>query len=111
MRTGWAVLRALTGLRVGELVMLRQAVGDHPRGSLVRIDHAIETERGMAYTVQPLREHRDERGGRTLVPDGARLTLERSELARSLPGLRSGPTTLSGAVVQGIEDLVEDRRP
>ncbi len=109
MRAGSTLLRRLGALRVGELVMLRQAVGQHARGSLVRIEQVIEAAGGMAYIVQPLREDRDEHGQRALVSDGACLTLEGREVARSLPDMRTGPQTFSGTVVQDILDLIENR--
>ena len=106
-----ARLQAITALRVGELAMLSRPVGDHLRGALVRVERVIETDSGMAYIVQPMTERRDAQGTWQLVPEGGRLTLEAAELARSLPGRRSGPSTLAGAIVQGVEDLIEGHRP
>ncbi len=105
--------RAFTALHVGEIVFLTVPVGEHHRGSLVRVQRVIAGSGGTAYMVQPLKEVQADGDDRGLVPDGGELTLQSSDLARSLSDYESGiqPTNLLAALLQQVLRLVMGDRP
>jgi hypothetical protein len=70
---------------VGQVFLLRVAVGEFPGGTPVRIVGAITPD--GTYTVEP---YVAINGSTDLVASGARLTVDREALAGSLPEFRSG---------------------
>jgi hypothetical protein len=72
-------------LHVGQVFLLRLAVGEFPRGTPVKIVAAITAD--GTYAVEP---YVADRRSTELVASGARLTVGREALAESLPEFRSG---------------------
>jgi hypothetical protein len=71
--------------RVGQVFLLRLAVGEFPRGTPVKIVAAITAD--GTYAVEP---YVAVRPSTELEASGARLTVGRDALAESLPEFRSG---------------------
>lgn len=73
-------------IRPGQVLMLREAVGDFPRGTPVKVISVWDTD-DPTFVVEP---YRSVPQGNELAASGMRLTVGQSVLAESLPGFRTG---------------------
>lgn len=85
-------MRSLGRFRPGDTALLRQAIGDLPRGTVLRVIGLIETSSGRTYHVQPIASAVVEQEHEQPKPIGPELTIDGTMLARSLPDFRSGIT-------------------
>jgi hypothetical protein len=73
-------------IRPGQVLMLREAVGDFPRGTPVKVITIWNTD-DPTFVVEP---YRPVPQSNDLAASGVRLTVGQSVLAESLPEFRSG---------------------
>lgn len=85
-------MRANSRFRAGTIALLTQAVGELPRGTVVRVIEVIEGSEPPTYRVQPLDSAARNHDHSQPEPLGPVLTVEGTFLARSLPDFRSGIT-------------------
>jgi hypothetical protein len=76
-------------VRVGQVLMLREAVEGFPRGTAVRIVAAVGPAADQTYAVEL---YLPACGTREFYASGLRLTVSGATLAESLPEFRSGTT-------------------
>ena len=77
-------------VRVGQILMLREATQGFPRGTAVKVVAAAGLAADSTCVVEPYRPSLD--GTRRLDASGVRLTVAKAALAESLPEFSSGTT-------------------